>query len=156
MEAIRRADGRYAVFIPARLSPTGKRQAKYFKYRTSGRENRDSAEKFIAEFQANRREHGNAAVTAEERHWINIARAKLGSLVKLGEVLEHWRKTGANIRSISARDAVEEFIRWNHGSLFGFPIIRKVESSAALSSNCLIKHSHHCSLLLLLGIQHRL
>ena len=116
MQAIRRADGRYAVFIPAKLSPTGKREAKYFKYKTSDRDDRESADKFIEQFQANRREHGNHAVTAEEVHWINIARAKLGSLVKLGEVLEHWRKTGANIKSISARDAVEEFIRWRLAS----------------------------------------
>lgn len=116
MEAIRRADGRYAVFIPAKMSPTGKRQAKYFKYKTSGHSDRESAEKFIEQFQANRREHGNSSVSAEEVHWINIARAKLGNLAKLGEVLEHWRKTGANIKSISAREAVEEFIRWRLAS----------------------------------------
>ena len=108
MQAIRRADGRLAVFIPAEESPTGKRQAKYFKYKSGD----EGADKFIRDHEANRREHGNHAVTAEEVHWISIARAKLGSLAKLGEVLEHWRKTGANVKSISARDAVDEFIQW--------------------------------------------
>jgi hypothetical protein len=74
-------------------SPTGKRLAKYFKYKTG----EHGAEQFIKDHEAQRREHGNSTVTAEERHWINIARAKLGNLAKLGEVLEHWRKTGANI-----------------------------------------------------------
>jgi hypothetical protein len=116
MQITRRADGRYQVFIPAKESPTGKRQAKYFKYRTTDREDRDSAEKFVARHEAQRREHGNAAVTAEERHWINIARAKLGSLVKLGEVLEHWRRTGANIRPMSAKDAVQEYVKRREAS----------------------------------------
>jgi integrase len=37
-------------------------------------------------------------------------------LAKLGEVLEHWRKTGANIRHISARDGVEAFLDWKIAS----------------------------------------
>ena len=44
-----------------------------------------SAERFIKEHQANREIHGKHTVTPEELHWINIARAKLGSLAKLGE-----------------------------------------------------------------------
>ena len=47
---------------------------------------------------------------------INIARAKLGNLAKLGEVLEHWRKTGANIKPMSARDGVEAFLSWKIAS----------------------------------------
>ena len=111
MQITRRKDGRYQVFIPAKESPTGKRQAKYFHYKSSDREDRESAEKFIERYQADRREHGNHAVTAEQVHWIKIATAKLGNIAKLGEVLEHWRKTGANIRPISVKDAVEEFIK---------------------------------------------
>lgn len=112
MEVIRRADGRLTVFVPAKESPTGKRLAKYFKYKTG----EHGAEQFIKDHEAQRREHGNSTVTAEERHWINIARAKLGNLAKLGEVLEHWRKTGANINSISARDGVEDFLNWKVAS----------------------------------------
>src|SRR3984957_8555396 len=116
MEITRRKDGRYQVVLPAKESPTGKRQTKYFNYKTSDRDDQMSAERFIKEHEANRRVHGDHAVTPEELHWINIARAKLGSLPKLGEVLEHWRKTGANINSISVRDAVEAFLHWKRAS----------------------------------------
>jgi site-specific recombinase XerD len=116
MKITRRKDGRYQVVLPAEESPTGKRQAKYFNYKTSDRDDRMSAERFIKEHEANRRVHGEHAVTPEELHWINIARNALGSLPKLGEVLEHWRKTGANIHSISARDGVEEFLKWKIAS----------------------------------------
>ena len=112
----RRSDGRYQVVIPAKESPTGKRQHKYFNQRTSNRDDVISAERFLKEHQANRKVHGDHAVTPEELHWINISRNALGSLPKLGEVLEHWRKTGANIHSISARDGVEEFLSWKIAS----------------------------------------
>ena len=54
-------------------------------------------------------------MTAEQVHWIKIAEAQLDSLPKLGEVLDHWRRTGANIKTISARDTVE-FINWKLAS----------------------------------------
>jgi hypothetical protein len=116
MQITRRSDGRYHVVIPANESPTGKRKYKYFNYKTSDREDRMSAERFIKEHEANRHVHGNHAVSPEELHWINIARAKLGNLAKLGEVLEHWRKTGANIKPMSARNGVEEFLNWKIAS----------------------------------------
>jgi site-specific recombinase XerD len=112
----RRRDGRYQVVIPAKESLTGKREYKYFDYKTSDRDDRMSAERFIKQHQANRHTHGDHAVSPEELHWINIARAKLGSLAKLGEVLEHWRRTGANIKHISARDGVEAFLQWKFAS----------------------------------------
>jgi hypothetical protein len=114
MEITRRRDGRYQVFIPAKESPTGKRQAKYFKYRTS--KDHDSAEKFVARHEAARHEHGNNAVTAEQVRWIKIAETQLGDISRLGEVLEHWRHTGANVKSISATDAVKEFMTWRFAS----------------------------------------
>jgi integrase len=109
MEVIRRKDGRCMVFIPAEESPTGKRQAKYFKFKTGER----GADKFIEKYLENRRENGNHAASSQELDWINFARNALGGdLSKLPEVMEHWRKTGANIKHVTARQAVEEFIRW--------------------------------------------
>jgi hypothetical protein len=117
MQITKRRDGRYQVVIPADESPTGKRKYNYFDYKSSDREDRMSAERFIKDHEANRHVHGNHAVTPEELHWINIARAKLGgNLAKLGEVLEHWRKTGANIKQMSARDGVEDFLNWKVAS----------------------------------------
>jgi hypothetical protein len=91
------------VFVPRKLSESGKREAKYFATKTK-------AEKFVKGFKTERREHGKAAVSAEERHWIQVARTELGSLESLREVLDHWRKTGRGVQPISATDAVESFI----------------------------------------------
>jgi len=107
MEAIKRADGRYVVFIPAKQLVTGKRQPKYFDYKTGER----GAEAFIKNHQANRRVHGDHAVTPEELHWIHVVRSQLGDLGKIGEVLEHWRKTGANIKPRTVAEATEEYIK---------------------------------------------
>ena len=49
-------------------------------------------------------------MTSEERHWINVARVELGSLGKLRDVLDHWKRTGRDIQPISVPDAVEKFM----------------------------------------------
>jgi len=103
MKPVSRSDGRWQVRVPRKLSENGKRESRYFASKTK-------AEKFIKEFRTDRREHGKAAVTAEERHWIAVARTELGSLDALREVLDHWRKTGRGVQPISAKDAVESFI----------------------------------------------
>lgn len=103
MKPTKRTDGRWQVFVPRKLSESGKRETKYFESKTK-------AGKFIKEFKTDRREHGKAAVTAQERHWIALARNELGSLDTLREVLDHWRKTGRGVQPISATDAVEKFI----------------------------------------------
>ena len=53
---------------PSQKSPTGKREYKYFDYKSSDREDRMSAERFIKEYQANREIHGKHAVSPEELH----------------------------------------------------------------------------------------
>jgi hypothetical protein len=70
--------------IPAALSENGKRQAKYFDTKSDG-------ETFISDLLEQRQEHGKQAVSSEERTWINFARNQLGSVERLGEVLQHWR-----------------------------------------------------------------
>jgi hypothetical protein len=91
------------VFVPRKLSETGKRESRYFPSKTK-------AEQFIKGFKTERREYGKASVSAEERHWIQVARTELGNLDRLREVLDHWRKTGRGVQPISAKDAVESFI----------------------------------------------
>jgi hypothetical protein len=68
MQITKRSDGRYQVVIPANKSLTGKREYKYFDYKSSDREDRMSAERFIKEYQANRKVHGDHAVSPEELH----------------------------------------------------------------------------------------
>ena len=103
MKPTNRTDGRWQVFVPRKLSESGKREARYFA--TKG-----AAEKFIKDFKVERREHGRSAVSAEEREWVRIARSELETLDRLREVLDHWRRTGRGVQPISAKDAVENFI----------------------------------------------
>ena len=91
--------------IPPRLSDSGRWQIKYFSSEAKARE-------AIKTIQTEKAEHGKAAVTAEERHWINVVRNELGSVAKLREVLDHWHRTGAGVTSKTARQAVTEFLAW--------------------------------------------
>jgi integrase len=100
-----KGSGRWVVRIPAKLSSSGKRDSKYFP-------TKETALEFLSAFNSERREHGRSAVTSEERAWINIARAKLGNINKLLDVLEHWKRTGANVKAIGADEAVEKFITY--------------------------------------------
>jgi len=96
---------RWQVKVPKKLSESGKRESKYFTSKAA-------AQKFIADFKTEKREHGRASVSAEERHWINVARTELGDLSRLREVIDHWRKTASGITATSVHDAVESFIEF--------------------------------------------
>jgi hypothetical protein len=96
---------KWRVTVPARMSGTGKRKDVYF-------DTEKAAEKHIADLLADREEHGKLAVTSQERHWINVVRQELGSVDKLRQVLDHWHRTGAGVTSITARQAVAQFLAW--------------------------------------------
>jgi integrase len=97
-----RVDGRWTVFIPRKLSGTGKRQARYFPSKTQ-------ALKFVSEFRTERREHGKSGITAKHREWINFAENELGNLALLPEVIRHWKRTGEKLESIATNEAVKAF-----------------------------------------------
>src|SRR5271165_3597804 len=103
MKPTERADGRWTVFIPRKLSATGKREAKYFPSKTQ-------ALKFVAEFRTEHREHGKSGVTAKHREWINFAENELGDLALLPEVIRHWKRTGEKLESITTSSAVQTFL----------------------------------------------
>jgi integrase len=90
------------VFIPRKLSGTGRRQARYFPSKTQ-------ALKFASEFRAERREHGKSGITAKQREWINFAENELGNLALLPEVIRHWRRTGEKLEQIAVIEAVRIF-----------------------------------------------
>jgi hypothetical protein len=99
-----KASGLWCIRVPPRLSDSGKWEIKYF----------SSAAKARAEIkiiQTEKPEHGRQKVTAEERHWINVARTELGSLDKLRDVLDHYRRTGAGVNPLSVTEAVKRFIQ---------------------------------------------
>jgi hypothetical protein len=96
---------KWRVCVPARLTGTGKRKDVFF-------DDQRVAEKYIADLLADREEHGKHAITAEDRHWINVVRHELGDVAKLREVLDHWHRTGAGVTSITAGKAATEFLAW--------------------------------------------
>jgi hypothetical protein len=94
---------KWRVAVPKRFSLTGKRYDKYF-------DTQKAAEAFIAETIKDRAEHGKHAVSSQDRHWINMARAELGDLAILPKVIAHWKKTGDEaIRPTTILDAVQAF-----------------------------------------------
>jgi integrase len=80
-----------------------KRETHYF-------DSKETGEAFIAEFKTDREEHGKQAVTSEDRRWIGFARARLGSLDILPEVIRHWERTGTGaIAAMPVEKAIELF-----------------------------------------------
>jgi integrase len=105
MKPVERADGRVVVFVPRKLSRSGKRESYYF---TS----KNQALKFISEFRTEHREHGRTGVTAEQREAIAYVQRELGGLEMLPEIVRHWRLTGAHIVPMIAEQAVAHFVQW--------------------------------------------
>jgi hypothetical protein len=105
MKAVERADGRWVVFVPRKMSRSGKRESQYFS-------SKNQANKYIADFRAEHREHGRTGITAEQREAIAFVQRELGGLELLPEIVRHWRLTGASITPITAEQAVAHFILW--------------------------------------------
>ena len=100
-----KASKRWVVQYPPKLSTTGKRQSVYFA-------TEEEAEEDVRSRVGEREEHGKAAVTAQERAMIIMAREVLGDLRELPKVLEHWRKTGdAAVRPRIVDDAVHTYLK---------------------------------------------
>jgi hypothetical protein len=111
MKVIERADGRKQVFIPAKESPTGKRQAKYFDYLTG----EHGAETFIKNHRREHREHGQSAISAKDRAIMTVIHAKYAEINVLA-AMEYYKRTMANIRPISAKDGAQEYIKRREAS----------------------------------------
>ena len=94
----------WAVDIPARLSPTGKRQRKFFS-------SRDKAREFVGDRKDEHIEHGRQAVTSDERIVIGLLRKELGGdLSIVPEIIRHWKRTGERLNQIQVKDAIKEFL----------------------------------------------
>jgi hypothetical protein len=102
MKPIERKDGRWVVFIPRKLSRSGRREPRYFPSKTK-------AVKFVSEFKTETREHGRSGVSGKEREWIAYARNELGNLDLLPEVINHWKRTGERLTPILTSEAVKSY-----------------------------------------------
>ena len=105
MKPVERADGRFVVFVPRKISRSGRRESQYFS-------SKNQALKFIADFKAEHREHGRTGITAEQREAIMFVQRELGGLELLPEIVRHWRLTGASITPMTAEQAVAHFVQW--------------------------------------------
>jgi len=102
MKPIARPSGSWMVFIPRKMSPTGKRKARYFP-------SRNQALKFISDFKAEHLEHGRSGISAEDRETINFLRSQIGDLKLVPEIVRHWKLTGAQLEQIEASEAVKTY-----------------------------------------------
>jgi site-specific recombinase XerD len=96
-------DGRYQIKIPRKMSPTGKRESKYFP-------SRRAAEQFIRDFKAEHAEHGRQAVTAEERRWLGYWKERVGELSLMPEIVGYWKRTGEQLQPTTVQDAVGSYL----------------------------------------------
>jgi integrase len=108
MKPIERTDGRWQVRIANKLSKSGKRESRYFATKSQ-------AQKFVAEFKAETREHGRSGVSGKEREWIAYARNELGNLDLLPEVITHWKRTGERLAPILTAEAATAYSKAAEG-----------------------------------------
>jgi len=94
----------WALDIPSRISPTGKRQRKFFSSREEARE-------FCGDRKDEHLEHGKQAVTSDDRAIVALLRKELGGdLSIVPEMLRHWKRTGEKLNRISVNNALAEFL----------------------------------------------
>ena len=89
VKLIRHKAGGWLFFVPAKLTANGRRKAVF-------RKNYNQANEALMRYKRDLREHGRAAITDEDRSYISMARAELGDLKLLSEVIRHWRNRLGN------------------------------------------------------------
>jgi hypothetical protein len=98
--------GNWFFWVPAKFSPTGKRECVYKK-------SKNAAYNEIQRLKDEWREHGKSAITDEDRTYIGMARAELGDLKLLPEVLRHWRLTGPGaVVKMTLADAITKYLEF--------------------------------------------
>jgi hypothetical protein len=98
--------GTWVVAVSAKASKTHKRENHYFR-------SENAAKEWIVRFKREHAVHGQAAISSEERRWINFFRDSVGDLSTLPKVVEHWQTTGPDcITKTTVSDAVEHFLEW--------------------------------------------
>src|SRR6516164_9683609 len=104
MKVFQHKRGNFYFWIPARLSTTGKRRCVYKPTKTA-------AYNEVLRLKHLWREHGKAAISDEERHYIAIARQKLGDLSRLPQVLLFWERNGPDaVVKTTLSEAVKRFL----------------------------------------------
>jgi integrase len=98
--------GTWYVSVSAKVSKTRKRENHYFK-------SQNAAKEWISKFKNEQAQHGQAAISGEERRWINFFRDSVGNLSILPKVIEHWKMTGPDCLSqTTVADAIDDFLKW--------------------------------------------
>jgi hypothetical protein len=98
--------GTWVVAVSAKASKTRKRENHYFK-------SQNAAKEWIARFKSEHAEHGQSAISGEERRWINFFRDSVGDLTVLPRVIEHWKATGPDCLSkTTVVGVIDQFLKW--------------------------------------------
>jgi hypothetical protein len=105
MTPIRHKRGNWFIWIPAKMSDDGKRQARYFP-------SKNAAYEESMRLKDAWRKHGSATFSADERHYLAIARQELGGdLSKLQQVLAFWHSHGPDaVVKTTLADAITKFL----------------------------------------------
>jgi len=99
----RHACGKYAVQYGAKLSGMGKPKMVYYS-------TLDEAKADVRKREKERKEHGKAIVTSEDRTWLAFLKQQVPDLSLLPEIVAHWRATGSgSIVPTLVENAVLEF-----------------------------------------------
>jgi integrase len=95
--------GKYAVQYGAKLSGTGKPKMVYY-------DTLDAANSDVRRRQQERKEHGVALVTSEDRTWLAFLKQQIPDLALLPEVVAHWKATGSgSVVPTTVEDAILKF-----------------------------------------------
>lgn len=99
--------GKWAIQLPAKLSPTGKRKQVYFGTKKDADEEVKRLQGEVDDFGSNH------AISTLDRRMLGYAKEALGDIRLLPEVIQHWKATGpGSITPITVNDAVEQFKAW--------------------------------------------
>jgi hypothetical protein len=106
VKLIRHKGGGWVFFVPAKLTASGKRKSVY-------RTNYNAAYAEMMRYKRALREHGKAAISDEERGYISLARAELGDLKLLPDVIRFWFTNGPGaVTNTALPDAVTEYLEF--------------------------------------------
>jgi integrase len=89
--------------IPAKMSDTGRRKPMYYP-------TKHKAEEGLADFQREYRKYRDATLTPKELGVMALIRAKYSDLHVI-EILENHKRTHGNLKPLSVKEAVEDFIK---------------------------------------------
>src|SRR5258708_1905721 len=89
--------------VPAKMSDTGRRKPMYYP-------TKHKAEDGLADFQREYNQYRDSSMSDKDRGVMAVIKAKYPEYNVIA-ILEEYKRTHGNLKAISVKDAVEEFIK---------------------------------------------